>query len=47
VEEIRGRRAVPVSPAATAVQAIEICAAAIRSFREKRFVDFAELDEAK
>jgi predicted dehydrogenase len=43
VEEIRGLRAAPVSPVADAVQAIEICSAAIRSFREKRFVDIAEL----
>jgi predicted dehydrogenase len=43
VEEIRGLRAEPVSPVADAVQAVEICAAAIRSFREKRFVDIAEM----
>lgn len=46
VEEIRGQRSAPVSPAATAVQAIEICTAAIRSFRESRFVDLAELADA-
>jgi predicted dehydrogenase len=46
VEEIRGERSAPVSPAATAVQAIEICTAAIRSFRERRFVDLAELAAA-
>jgi predicted dehydrogenase len=43
VEEIRGLRSDPVSPVADAVQAVEICAAAIRSFREGRFVDIAEL----
>ena len=43
IEEIRGLRTVPVSPVADAVRAVEICAAAIRSFREKRFVDIAEL----
>ena len=43
VEEIRGLRPAPVSPVADAVQAVEICAAAIRSFREKRFVDIAEI----
>ena len=45
VEEIRGLRSAPVSPVADAVQAVEICAAAIRSFREKRFVDIAEVAE--
>jgi predicted dehydrogenase len=45
VEEIRGLRPDPVSPAATAVEAIEICTAAIRSFRERRFVDLAEFRE--
>jgi predicted dehydrogenase len=43
VEEIRGWRSAPVSPVADAVRAVEICAAAIRSFREKRFVDVAEI----
>lgn len=43
VEEIRGMRAEPVSPVADAVRAVEICTAAIRSFRERRFVDIAEL----
>ena len=43
MEEIRGLRSAPVSPVADAVQAVEICAAAIRSFREKRFVDIAEV----
>jgi predicted dehydrogenase len=46
VEEIRGLRAAPVSPVADAVRAMEICAAAIRSFREARFVDLAELRDA-
>jgi predicted dehydrogenase len=43
VEEVRGRRPEPVSPVSAAVRAVEICTAAIRSFREKRFVDLAEL----
>ena len=46
VEEIRGLRSEPVSPVADAVQAVEICAAAIRSFRERRFVDIAEMRSA-
>ena len=46
VEEIRGIRSTPVSPVADAVQAVEICTAAIRSFRERRFVDLAELEAA-
>ena len=46
VEEIRGLRPAPVSPVADAVQAVEICAAAIRSFREKRFVEIGELRDA-
>lgn len=46
VEEIRGLRSAPVSPAATAVEAIEICTAAIRSFRERRFVDLAEIRDS-
>jgi predicted dehydrogenase len=43
VEEIRGLRSVPVSPVGDAVRAVEVCTAAIRSFREKRFVDMAEI----
>ncbi len=43
IEEIRGQRSAPVSPVADAVRAVEICTAAIRSFREKRFVDIAEI----
>lgn len=43
VEEIRGLRSAPVSPVADAVRAVEICTAAIRSFREQRFVDIAEI----
>jgi len=43
IEEIRGMRSTPVSPVAAAVRAVEICTAAIRSFREKRFVDIAEI----
>jgi len=43
VEEIRGLRSGPVSPVADAVRAVEICTAAIRSFREKRFVDITEV----
>jgi predicted dehydrogenase len=43
VEEIRGCRSAPVSPVGDAVQAVEICTAAIRSFRERRFVDLAEV----
>ncbi len=43
VEEIRGLRSTPVSPVADAVRAVEICTAAIRSFRENRFVDIAEI----
>jgi len=43
IEEVRGLRAAPVSPVADAVRAVEICTAAIRSFREKRFVDIAEV----
>ncbi len=43
VEEVRGLRPEPVSPVADAVRAVEICTAAIRSFREHRFVDIAEL----
>lgn len=43
VEEVRGLRAEPVSPVADAVRAVEVCIAAIRSFREHRFVDIAEL----
>lgn len=43
VEEIRGRRSEPVSPVGDAVRAVEICTAAIRSFREHRFVDIAEV----
>lgn len=43
VEEIRGLRSTPVSPVAGAVRTVEICTAAIRSFREGRFVDVAEL----
>ncbi len=46
VEEIRGLRPAQVSPVTDAVQAVEICSAAIRSFREKRFVDIAELRDA-
>jgi len=42
VEEIRGLRSAPVSPVEDAVRAVEICTAAIRSFREKRLVDIAE-----
>lgn len=43
IEEIRGLRSEPVSPVSDAVRATEICTAAIRSFREERFVDLAEL----
>jgi len=43
IEEIRDQRSAPVSPVADAVRAMEICTAAIRSFREKRFVDIAEV----
>ena len=43
VEEIRGLRSEAVSPVGDAVQAVEVCAAAIRSFSEGRFVDIAEL----
>jgi predicted dehydrogenase len=43
VEEIRGQRSQPVSPIDAAVRAMEICTAAIRSFREKRFVDISEI----
>ena len=43
VEEIRGTRSTPVSPVNDAVRAVEICSAAIRSFREHRFVDISEL----
>jgi len=43
IEEICGVRSTPVSPVADAVRAVEICTAAIRSFREKRFVDLAEI----
>jgi hypothetical protein len=46
VEEIRGLRAEPVSPVCAAVRAVEVCSAAIRSFRERRFVDIAELRSA-
>jgi hypothetical protein len=47
VEEIRGLRSAPVSPVADAVRAVEICTAAIRSFRENRFVDIAEIRRTK
>jgi predicted dehydrogenase len=43
VEEIRGIRSTPVSSVSDAVRAVEICAAAIHSFREGRFVDIAGL----
>jgi len=43
VREIRGERATPVSPVSEALLATEICAAAIVSFRENRFVNLSEL----
>ncbi len=46
VKEITGLRAEPVSPLSGAIRATEICTAAIRSFREKRFVDISELDQS-
>lgn len=46
IEEIRGQRREPVSPVGDALRAMEICFAAIRSFRERRFVDIAEVRQA-
>lgn len=46
IEEIRGARREPVSPVDDAVRAMEICFAAICSFRERRFVDIAEVRHA-
>jgi predicted dehydrogenase len=43
IEEVRGRRAEPVSPVDDAVRALRICLAAVQSLREGRIVSLDEI----